>query len=491
MIGKSNFDLINVYSEATLNLRTAITLFLTSLLLSTVGSQAFGQKVIQNRGLARVTTQRKASHSGQTRFANNFPGADLGQKINAADRDLGKALGIIRVQKGGIISTQVIISHGHTLTLGRGTYVLKTELSEEGAFLLQSGTRVTGSGWDTVIVEPNQIGWTVFQSYEDIRTPPAGSSVDSNIRITNLQIKGANPAVEGGMRQTIHLGNCHQCSVEHVWLNGTGVIGVQAGGNSFKGNFADSVTIKNNLFTQVAAQAAAIVNGRNVAIVGNTFKDSGRKGAQHATAIDIEPNAPSDIAQSIEISDNLIDSRSSGFLHGNGIVVQNGAETSNFGPVVVKHNTIIGGALTPDESGNIGNAILIINHTQDVTVIDNTIQRVSYSGIRLQATTRNYVARNKLISTGAGGLLSRGLRASQSDLSILGLKRAMRTMIDENSSFEIIDTTESKVFDNVITIDPKSPKANSVIKESGTSQNNLYKGNTDGQNPLLPEMKKH
>ena len=414
--------------------------------------------------LAYVNADLRVELSGQvasrknTRVANNFAGADLGAKINAADKDLGSAPGEILVRDGGTISTQVIINPGHTLHFAPGIYRLTTELLWEGAFLLRSHTTVIGSGWDTIIVEPPRTGWIVFQSYEDIRTKPTGSGTDSDISITDLQIKGANPAVEGGVRETLQMGNCHRCKAEHIWFNGTGVIGVQAGGNSSTGNFADTMTIKNNLFTHVASQAAAIVNGRNIVVDGNTFKDSGRNAMEGMTAIDIEPNAATDIAQRIEITNNLIDSRGSTFLHGNGILVQNGARTRGFGPVLIKGNTVIGGELVPNTAGNVATGIFVAAYAQDVTIVDNIVQRVAHSGIRLQNSTRNYVANNKLISTGTGGI----------------------------NAFEIIDTTDSKILDNVVAVDPKSPMGTSNIVVSGNSRNNVFKGNTNGRTALDP-----
>jgi parallel beta-helix repeat protein len=396
--------------------------------------------------------------STNKRVANNFPGADLGAKINAADKDLGNMPGEILVRDGGTISTQVILNPGHTLRFGPGTYRLATESLWEGAFLLKSRTTVVGSGWNTIIVEPPRTGWIVFQTYENIRTQPTHSGVDSNISITNLQIKGANPAVEGSVRQTISLGNCHTCTVERVWLNGTSVIGVQAGGNALKGNFADTVTIKNNQFTHVAGQVVAVSNGRNIVIDGNTFTDTGRVGAQGVTAIDLEPNASSDIVQRIEITNNMIDSRGSGFLHGNGILVQNSVGTRNFGPVLIKGNTVIGGNLVPAEGGNIATGIYVAGLTQDVTIVNNIVRRVAHAGIRLHNSTRNYVANNTLVSTGTGGI----------------------------QAFEIMDTTDSKILDNVVSIDPNSPAATSIILESGSSRNNIYRGNTNGRTALAP-----
>jgi len=393
-----------------------------------------------------------------TRIANNFPGTDLGAKINAADRDLGTSSGEILVKNGGTISTQVILSPDHTLRFSPGTYTLGTALLWEGAFLLKSGTRVVGSGWDTVIIEPAKIGWIVFQSFNDIRVQPVHSGTDADIYVSNLQIKGANPAVDGGVRQSVSLGNCHRCGVENVWFNGTGVIGVQAGGSAFGGNYAERVTIRKNLFTRVATQAVAVVNGRDVKIDSNNFKDSGRCCLQGMTAIDLEPNDPRDIIRNIEITNNTIDSTHSTFLHGNGILVQNAVRTSGFGPVLVKDNTVIGGAMIPDNAGHVATGIYITAYTQDVKVVNNTVRRVAHSGIRLENTTRNYVSGNKLISTGTGGILA----------------------------FEITNTTDSQIVDNVVIIDPNSPAGSEVIQEAGTSARNSYRGNSGSKGLLAP-----
>ena len=392
----------------------------------------------------------------KTVVANSFPGADLGAKINAADKALGNAAGEILVRDGGVISTQVIINSGHSLRFTAGTYRIETQLQDEGAFLLKSRTAVSGSGWDTIIVEPPKVGWIVFQSYEDIKSKPIHYSGDSQIAVSNLQIKGANPATEGSVRQTITLGNCHDCHVENIWFNGTSIIGVSAGGSALAGKFADTVTIRRNQFTRVAGQAVAVVNGRNVIIDSNRFINSGRPGAQGMVPIDIEPNASSDIIQNIQITNNVIDSRGSEFLHGNGIVVQNGAGTANFGPVVVRGNRIMGGDLVSGISGNIAAGIYIAAGSENVTVSENTIQRVAHGGIRLERTSRIHVANNKLISTGTGGIIA----------------------------FEVNDTTDSQILNNVVAVDPNSPLGNSTILESGNSRGNVYRGNTDGQKPI-------
>ena len=413
--------------------------------------------------LATWSTNAQTRGRQNTRVANDFPGSDLGAKINAADRDLGALPGEILAKGGGTISTQVLLSPGRTLRFTAGTYKLETTLLWQGAFVLNSGTSVVGSGWDTVIVEPAKTGWVVFQTFNDIHSKPVNSGTNSDIHISNLQIKGANPAVEGGVRQTVSLGNCHRCLVENLWLNGTGVIGVQAGGNHFGGNFAADVVIRKNLFTHVASQAVAVVNGRDVKIDGNTFKDSGRLNAQGVgalgmTAIDLEPNDPGDIIRNIEITNNTIDSTNSGFLHGNGILVQNNVRTSGFGPVLVQGNTVIGGRLIPNFAGFVATGIYITAFTQDVKVINNIVRRVAHSGIRLENSTRNYVSGNKLTSTGTGGIYS----------------------------FEVTNTTDSQILNNVVVVDPNSPVGTEIIVEAGTSARNSYRGNSNSKGSLRP-----
>lgn len=436
-----------------------------SIVIASVASLiVWGVLTQPSSALPIATAEGGSVVGGQARktvTANSFPGADLGAKINAADKALGSTAGEILVRDGGVISTQVILNSGHSLRFGAGTYRLETQLHDQGAFLLNSRTSVTGSGSEnTIIVEPRQVGWIVFQSYADANSKPTHSGTDSDISISNLQIRGANPKVDGGVRQTLNLGNCRRCTVERVWLNATGVIGVQAGGNGFGGNFAENVTIRNNLFTHVASQAAAVVNGRNIVIDGNTFKDSGRDPGQGMTAIDVEPNVNNDIAQNIQITNNIIDSTNSTYLHGNGILVQNSGGTANFGPVVVKGNTVIGGQLLPNIGGMIAIGIYISGLTQNVTVTNNTVRRVSHSGIRLENSTRNYVANNTLISTGTGGIFA----------------------------FEIIKTTDSQIIDNIVKVDPNSPMGNTAIIEIGACRNNVYRGNTDGQNRIVPSL---
>jgi hypothetical protein len=91
------------------------------------------------------------------------------------------------------------------------------------------------------------------------------------------------------------------------------------------------------------------------------------------------------------------------------------------------------------------------------------VQRVAHCGIRLEYASRVRVLRNKIVSAGTGGLLS----------------------------FDVKDTSDSEIIDNVITVDPRSPIGLEVIHETGTSSSrNVYRGNTNGRTPITPVLLK-
>ena len=134
----------------------------------------------------------------QTRVlsANDFPGADLGAKINAADKALGVKPGEIVVKGGGTISTQVIISSDHVLRFLPGTYVTKTSAIP---ILMKSRSTVLGAGWESIIMEstaPNQ--FTVISAYNQ---SILNGKPDSALVIRDIQIKGANPGFNSAPRR--------------------------------------------------------------------------------------------------------------------------------------------------------------------------------------------------------------------------------------------------------------------------------------------------
>jgi polygalacturonase len=339
-----------------------------------------------------------AQTRGRSVNANRYPGADLGAKINAADRDLGTATGEIVVTGGGTISTQVILSSGHTLRLGPGTYHTRTTVIP---ILMKARSSIVGSGWEAIIMESTAPGqFTVISAYnQSIRN----GSPDSDLVIRNVQVKGANPGFNSAP-QAISLGNCSNCTVDRVWVNGTRSIGIQLGGSGRDGHFADNSKVINCLFTRVASQNLALVNGRNILFEGNKFLTSGQKGGPGSSNIDLEVNEASDRLENVIIRNNIIDVREYEISpSGNGIIVQASSGTPHVGNILVERNTIIGGSNTGTITNVMSNGIYVFGTTmRDVTVRNNSITRTGQAGINIEGTNLTVVD-NQLTDVGGGG----------------------------------------------------------------------------------------
>jgi len=334
----------------------------------------------------------------QVVYANDYPGQDIGAKINAADKALGLKPGEIVVRGGGMISTQVVISSDHILRLMPGTYAAATP---NIPILLKPRSSVIGSGWDSIISESTAPGqFTVISAYNN---SVVNGSADADLVIRNVQIKGANPGFNSAP-QAISLGNCTGCLVDKVWVNGTRSIGIAIGGSSSNGNLAENSKVTNCLFTRVASQNLALVNGRNIIFEGNRFVASGQTGGPGNTNIDLEPNEATDHLENVIIRNNLIDVRDSEMpTTGNGIVVQATSGTSYVGPILVENNKIIGGSIQGVVTNHLSNGIYVFGPTmRNVTIRNNVITRTGQSGISIEGT-RITVTNNQLNDVGGGG----------------------------------------------------------------------------------------
>jgi len=332
--------------------------------------------------------------------ANQYPGADIGAKVNAADKALGSGAGEIVLSGGGRITTQIVISANHTLRIEGGTYSATTTLAP---ILLKSGSKLLGTAnWGSVLLESTALNqFTVISAYNNAQR---NGAADADITVKDIQIKGANAGFNSA-QQAISLGNCTRCLVDHVWINGTRSIGVQLGGASFDGNFAQDSKVINSLFTRVASQNLALVNGRNITFENNKFMASGQPGGPGSSNIDVEPNSNTDHAENIRIVNNLIDVRESDVpTSGNGILVQSGTGTPFVGPVLIENNTIYGGKTVGTVTNILSNGIYCFGPTmKDVTIRNNRVTRTGQSGLRIEGT-HFVVTGNQFADVGGGGL---------------------------------------------------------------------------------------
>jgi parallel beta-helix repeat protein len=379
----------------------------------------------------------------------DFPGSDLGAQINAASASIAGPARLITPP--GTIATQVRLRKGHVLKLERGRYVVAIKEMDMSAIVLDDGCGIVGAGIGESVLVESPTGYIVIQSVGSGQTIDGyfAAGITSNLLLHGFTIEGANTRPEGGVRGSISLGNAHHVRISSVELRNTSCLGITAGGTALgPGNHAEDWIVEHCIFRGVASQALNVVNGRQVIFRYNRFLDSGKFPSMGMTPIDVEPNTPQDWAREIEIYGNLVDSTNSTFAHGNGILVQNGAQTAGFGPVVVKNNIVIGGALVQPSNSRIYTGIYI--NGERVTVTNNSVQRTSHAGIRLEGSRNVMVSENQVVSTGTGGI----------------------------NALEVIGTTDSVIQGNTVSVSPLSPLGSGLIVESGGSDRNTFSGNS-------------
>jgi hypothetical protein len=390
-----------------------------------------------------------------------FQGKDLGARINKADQALGVKEGWVLVDMVAPISTAIRLSDGHKLKFSKGTYSLDGFAKDDFPILMGNNTAIYGSGIDkTVFLEP-PTGYVVIGQAGLLEREKGYDwvGIRSNLRLAGFTVKGRNMTPEGGARSTIQLGNAHDVHVWSVKLQDTTCLGITAGGDGLTGKFAENILVEDCIFEGVASQNLNVVNGQKVIFRRNKFFRTGKlcaggTGCEGAVSIDVEPNHSSDVARDILIEDILIDSSQSPFMHGNGIMIQNGAG-ANFGNVTLRRLTIIGGPLTSNDSLIASGIYLAM--VNDVKVSDSYVQRVAHSGFRVENSKNITVERVKLVSTGTGGILS----------------------------FEVYNTTDSRFAFNSVTVDPRSPLGRGLMLETHGSNRNVFEGNVVSENVYI------
>jgi hypothetical protein len=302
---------------------------------------------------------------------NNFPGADLGAKINAADAFLGASAGDLLVIPGDyVFITPVVLSPNRLLRLSAGHYFNLTPAGF-ATILLNDNCVVEGDGWQTVIDEPDAPSFVIFNTVADFNT---GTDANTNIQLRDFQLLGKGSVVGLTAQSTIALGNAANVIIERVFFNGTAAIGVAIGGSSATGKFADTITVSDCVFESIPSENLGIVNGQNIIISKNYWRNPLGSGSP----LDMEPNTASDRLVNITVFGN--DFTVGGFL------VQGG-----------------GGALL-DGINIVGNKLnrAVLQGGRNTTVSDNTFSGDQTNALTITTCSYCTFAGNRFKNAGQG-----------------------------------------------------------------------------------------
>jgi parallel beta-helix repeat protein len=435
------------------NIRRALSysLFAGMLVVAVLGTTPY-QKV-------HSETAYSSFQQGAVCVASQMPGQDVGAKINACDARLGGAKGTIKLSGGGTIATPVVISSNHTLQVVSGVY----RATNDGAVIrLKDDSSLVCDSWDAVLLESTGKAdggsvkpFTIVTAYNGSSPGSPNGSLTRNLVVKGCHFKGARQDFDSAS-QTVALGNCHNCSATNNWLEGTRTIGIQVGGGSALGNYADNVIISRNQLTTVASQNLAVVNSTNVQVIDNKIIAPGQAGGPGVVPIDVEPNVGDRIAN-VKISNNLVDATNtaidaSGSKGLHGIAINNANGASPFTGVEVTHNTVYGGNFN-DPNNHISGALILLRSAQNTVVSNNTLRRSTYCILLDYGSSRNTIIGNQLSTCGSGS----------------------------SEPVRILDSSNNEFVNNKLWADPSNfidfSAVSTNIIERGTSNNNIFRGN--------------
>lgn len=396
---------------------------------------------------------------GTVCVASQMAGRDVGAKVNACDSRLGPNRGEIRLEGGGTISTPIVISPNHTLRVASGIY----RANNPGVVIrLKDNSALTCSNWEAVLEEstgplgPGGVQpFTIVASYNGTSLDAPNGTASKNISVSGCHFRGAHPSWDSSS-QTVAMGNCHDCTVTNNWLESTRTIGIQMGGSPALGQYAQNVTIAKNLLTGVASQNIAVVNSVDSSVVDNVIKAAGQEGGPGVVPIDIEPNV-GDRIQNIKVSGNTIDMTktpidNSGAKGLHGIAINNSNGANPFTGVVIDRNTIYGADLK-DPHNHVSGGLILARSASNTIISNNILRRGSYC-VLLDAGSRSVtVIGNQLSTCGSGSTYP----------------------------IKIEDSSGNQILNNRLWGDPANLYDFSAISknivETGTSNNNIYRGN--------------
>lgn len=405
-----------------------------------------------------------ATQAIRTCEARRQPGADIGAKVNACDRMLGQGAGEIILTGGGSISTQILISPGHTLKLvGKGVY---PSTVEGPVVVLDSNTALVCENWDSILLEGTaseaspgvgfgRTGQSVFTIVQSRSGTIGHVTRNERLRVEGCHFRGARKDFNSAV-QTVSLGNCENCIARNNWFERVRTIALQAGGSAGKGNAARNILFENNLFTGSASQNLALTNVVGAVVRKNRFIAPGFLGGPGTAVIDVEPNT-GDVVDDVLIESNLIDATetevgSAGTPAIFGIVINGLNPTTGFRNVRIVGNTVIGSPPTAP-FGRISYAGILVRGAPGVIVERNVIQRVNRGILLDYGTSATMVRANTLLSCGSGW----------------------------TGAIEISDSSNNVVSDNILYSAPGelvySTERSKLIIQSGDSRNNRIEDN--------------
>jgi hypothetical protein len=257
--------------------------------------------VIANRGSGGGGTG--TGLPANVKVANDFAGNDMGAKINAASAACGAGACEIWVYGDALLETQAVVRSGHTVRQFAGKLTSIAGAGDEPLILLANNSSWIGETWASILEEastPNcsvsACRYGIIGSLEGFRrdnnAPTGGYLLNKaeNIVVRGVKFLGQTEnGSDSGVAATVKLGNCHNCYVTNNYFYNVSAYAVEFGAASNSGEFARNCWFTDNLVERALSQNVALINGENVHIERNIFRNPGKAPAEVVNASNTSP----------------------------------------------------------------------------------------------------------------------------------------------------------------------------------------------------------
>ncbi len=211
--------------------------------------------------------------------AELFDSNSVTEKYNIADRALLAKSAIIHVFKGSITG-QSVVSDKHTLKFGAGTFLNTAAVDYQ--FVMQSNTKLLGEGAGITNVSESSADGIIRIVYSSGVTAFPFKGKNYNIEIRGIRFYSDVDKLVDTSASAVSLGNTTNAIIADNEFDGTHGFGAYVGGfadadNTGKPNYAENCRIERNVFKNLGAQNAGVIQGKNIFITDNIFTNIGQQ----------------------------------------------------------------------------------------------------------------------------------------------------------------------------------------------------------------------
>ncbi|MDQ3180925.1 MAG: hypothetical protein M3Q33_10440 [Acidobacteriota bacterium] len=411
----------------------------------------------------------------------NYPGNDIGAKINQADAKCGNRYCIIVVTGNDPFKTAAYTSENRQIKFLNGTHKSQLKTGYGRVLYPKNNTLIYADSWNSIIEEADDDLTNPAEPPRHSLILPFNATIvpynqgestanilkSSNIHVIGLHFRGSkvNPAKDIGL-STVGIGNDDNSSVQDSFFERTSGYGVSVGATPGEkvvgatlpdgrtvGFHARNCAVLRNRFENLLTQNIGIITVNGLILADNQFINPGKlqpngSFSPFLTVIDVEPNGSDrEIIASVKIIRNLIDARASGGSQYFGAIAFQITNPKIFNEKnEISDNVILG---VETGKGQLSFGILVNSYgTNDLLIQRNSIKNTGQSGMSLSGSNIRVID-NKMENVGGGG----------------------------NPGMYAVSLKNSQMIRNKISLTPGGIPGSKEIFEQGVNKNNLWEEN--------------